>query len=1341
MEHTLTRQLLTYPTGRSLVPGPGRAWSAVSLLILLSFGMFCGRLEAQFPAGLLSVQQKLTDIPALGFSGGRPTVIRGDRMLVATNIYERSGTNWSLVDQLQVSDAAVPGFYVLNVAMSEPGDRIVLGAPELDGDRGAAYIFEHDGSAWTERQKLTAPSRRAGAYFGGELVLQGNTLVVGAPDGLDLFNNSTGPGSAYIYGFDGSAWTLVKQIVAGDAATGAFFGQNLALRDGILLAGALGDNNANGTHAGAAYFFARDEGGAAAWGQVDKVLATNGGLYEDFGKCLALGVDSAVIGSIGGLYEFRPNPDGSWAQRGDRFAPPDTSYPQPYLDAHAMAMNVSGDLLVVTDFQEEGQTGAAYVYERQGGDWVYRRRLVSPDVPSRQFFLGWTLSLSERSIIIGTTVRALYVFHPDYLAVGKYLYHSEADNSFEFPKNQAAFRYKDLLFAPDPGDPAQRIRAQFETFSTFYDESERARAQRAGDLLREGLEQSPESVGLRDLLLDLYYDRTVAEAVIAKNRLKDAENARLGPPSTAGGFVVDDEIGSLNQALATNEVALTGYFRLLKDDLGLPDRDPPLGYEIFEQRVPFRGLDPATYLEGEQSVSVTGSSEPLYSGYRDLVLLFDLLRDRGQIAARLVRLHLAQGNDAAANATIGDSVRSLQIHRDLLLAVFPGLDLPSGDSSGLPEAMGGVDHAIGELNELAEDLLGNQNPLGFEDDLLLFVQRFQGQNPELFDSFNSLKEWLQPTTNSTPLGIAIADYGEAVSAYSTFRGNQDEIREQFEGSTVTFDFRLFEIVGARPGEPGYDAPGNNQGSEIWQQWESINVARLRVRQNRTNILNLREQIQIEITRSDQLQDAHVKYGNRQAKLTEWMGHISAVQASSDALVEGFSIDKLTPWGVFAVGENAVIQGAGEELKGQIAAEKERLAAFEQADIVGIESRAVVKNLMLEMNTLALESEETAMLLRQEMGRLAALHREKADLERRIAERNADLASRYYADPVHHLSFLHEQVLANNSFRNAQRWLFFMVRAFEYKWNTSFAITRAEDSPDGHLWQKDDLFRCRNADELRRFYNAMVNFDGTFDAPSSDDDRFDWFSIREHAFGYRRFDNQGQPLFYVDPETGQTVDAIEAFRRRLARSKDVDGVIRLRFSTVRQLPNSSFFKGPDLTGIGLYLDKIRWLKIRLPGTHSTTNFPNSNPAIGSMTYGGTSFVRNQSPGFTDPEHPDRLTQEMTAYSTRYWYKKAPTTVPPDPGGWRSQEAFTADGLPMLKVSNLEQRRDGAPGNPDVLPSVDQVDVFKERSVAASGWQINLPTEVSSGGDVFTVLRVEELDDIEIYFYHYALNRVP
>jgi hypothetical protein len=233
-----------------------------------------------------------------------------------------------------------------------------------------------------------------------------------------------------------------------------------------------------------------------------------------------------------------------------------------------------------------------------------------------------------------------------------------------------------------------------------------------------------------------------------------------------------------------------------------------------------------------------------------------------------------------------------------------------------------------------------------------------------------------------------------------------------------------------------------------------------------------------------------------------------------------------------------------------------------------------------------------------------------------------------------------------------------------------------------------------------------------------DDYFDWFSVRDDFFGYALTDSQGQPNLYEDPVTGQLVDGIQAFRSRLRQLED-NGIISLEFSTVRETPGSTFFRGPrfndqgNVVSKGLFLDKIRWMKINLPGSHSLGR----SQLAGSLQYGGTSFIRNFNVGQFDPNRADRLRNEMTAYSTRFWH------FDPFVNQWKHTEALTSTVTMQLSQDSR------------VPPTVQELEVFKERSVAASGWVLTIPTE-----DLGTeVMDIDELDDVEIYFYHYAVTR--
>jgi hypothetical protein len=460
----------------------------------------------------------------------------------------------------------------------------------------------------------------------------------------------------------------------------------------------------------------------------------------------------------------------------------------------------------------------------------------------------------------------------------------------------------------------------------------------------------------------------------------------------------------------------------------------------------------------------------------------------------------------------------------------------------------------------------------------------------------------------------------------------------------------------------------------------------------------------------------VRFGEKQAELTRVIGHWNATQAGADALADALSPDKILTGRIFGYAANAAVQATAEEMKAKAEAEKEELAALEQATITGIESEAAVKTMALRLKTLAVESQEAAVLLRQEMNRLVALYREKADLEQKLAERDASLAGRYFADPTHRLRSVGDMVEANLAFEEAQKWLFFMSRALEYKWNTPFTGYE-HPANSGRSWSTAGLFKLRNAEELRLLFAAMDDFDSQSQLPK--DDYFDWFSVRDDFFGYRLTNDLGQVAVYADPLTGEPVGGIEAFRSRLRQLQDAQGNIRLQFNTVRELPGGTFFRGPrfspsgQVLSKGLFLDKIRWIKIVLPGDHSLGR----SQVSGELRYGGTSFIRNFDVGAYDPAHPERLTNEITGYTTRFWFFHNPTAT------WRVSEALSSPVAMQLTA------------DPRTPPTVQEIDVFKERSVAASDWLLSMPTRDLGQ----QILAIDELDDVELYFYHYAVTR--
>ncbi|MFZ1993123.1 MAG: IPT/TIG domain-containing protein [Solirubrobacteraceae bacterium] len=192
---------------------------------------------------------------------GSAAVIGGDGdngSVGAAWVYADSGGTWAehtkLVAPTTGPDAGVgtPTFGSA-VSLSADASTALIGG-QSDNQRGAAWLFTRTtATAWSERQKLAAPSSGAGAeigqgFFGASAVLSSDaaTVVVGAP-----FDNAA-IGSAYAFSRSGNTWTLHGKLTAPtgtDAEFGsAVFGARLALSQdaGTLLISGQSDSNLAG---------------------------------------------------------------------------------------------------------------------------------------------------------------------------------------------------------------------------------------------------------------------------------------------------------------------------------------------------------------------------------------------------------------------------------------------------------------------------------------------------------------------------------------------------------------------------------------------------------------------------------------------------------------------------------------------------------------------------------------------------------------------------------------------------------------------------------------------------------------------------------------------------------------------------------------------------------------------------------------------------------------------------------------------------------------------------------------------------------------------------------------
>ncbi|MDJ0610038.1 MAG: FG-GAP repeat protein [Kiloniellales bacterium] len=256
---------------------------------------------------LLSRETKLTAGDAAANDGfGRSVAISGNTVVVGAGgdedaglqqsgsayVFQRSGTAWSEQAKLTASDAAAEDFFGSSVAIS--GDTVVVGAYRDDdagNSSGSAYVFQRNGTAWSEQAKLTAGDAAAEDLFGFSVAISGDTVVVGAYRDDDAGISS---GSAYVFQRNGTTWNEQAKLTAGDAAAGDEFGRSVAISGDTVVAGALLDDDA-GNSSGSAYVFQRN---GTAWSEQAKLTAGDGAADDWFGRSVAISGDTALVGAV-----------------------------------------------------------------------------------------------------------------------------------------------------------------------------------------------------------------------------------------------------------------------------------------------------------------------------------------------------------------------------------------------------------------------------------------------------------------------------------------------------------------------------------------------------------------------------------------------------------------------------------------------------------------------------------------------------------------------------------------------------------------------------------------------------------------------------------------------------------------------------------------------------------------------------------------------------------------------------------------------------------------------------------------------------------------------------------
>ncbi|HTU59063.1 MAG TPA: hypothetical protein VMF89_11530, partial [Polyangiales bacterium] len=213
-------------------------------------------------AGVWNFVQRLSPGVEQGDLFGQALALDGDKLIVGAPldsaaqsfsgrvyVYPRDGDGFGEPTTFKANEPIESGLF--GMALAVEGDTMVVGAPQYNYVRswigaGRAFVFQANNGQWTQAQELEAPaSLEDGATFGWCVDLAGNAIAVGAPRARGA-DEGQGPGEAFVYeraapSGSGTTWTLKQSLRAPVPRASDWFGWQMELTASLLLLSAPGD--------------------------------------------------------------------------------------------------------------------------------------------------------------------------------------------------------------------------------------------------------------------------------------------------------------------------------------------------------------------------------------------------------------------------------------------------------------------------------------------------------------------------------------------------------------------------------------------------------------------------------------------------------------------------------------------------------------------------------------------------------------------------------------------------------------------------------------------------------------------------------------------------------------------------------------------------------------------------------------------------------------------------------------------------------------------------------------------------------------------------------------------
>jgi|GEM_PF-779152 len=232
--------------------------------------------------------------------------------------YDPGSLDWVLLNTFIPSD--IMNLHRFGHAVAVSGFVVAIGCPGDDANgwmAGSVYVFRYRGAGqWLQEDKLFAPQARVEDYFGSAVDATSNLIIAGSY-GNDDDTLGDNVGGAFIFRYDpiGLSWSHESSLLPVDVAPNDWVGYSVGIDSNYAVISAHYDDD-NGNYSGSAYLFKYDEV-LVDWVEENKLLPSDGAMYDEFGMAVAISGDRIVAGAhldddsgadCGSAYIFDLNP-------------------------------------------------------------------------------------------------------------------------------------------------------------------------------------------------------------------------------------------------------------------------------------------------------------------------------------------------------------------------------------------------------------------------------------------------------------------------------------------------------------------------------------------------------------------------------------------------------------------------------------------------------------------------------------------------------------------------------------------------------------------------------------------------------------------------------------------------------------------------------------------------------------------------------------------------------------------------------------------------------------------------------------------------------------------------